>query len=91
MNGKNFKKWNYKNDLNDAKTYYKGSFSRNYTNTLSISKLLTVVQYYSLGEDYFKKRNQIIDQINLNEINNYASTLFDPESLYFMIVGKPDI
>ena len=80
-----------KNDLNDAKTYYKGSFSRNYTNTLSISKLLTVVQYYSLGEDYFKKRNQIIDQINLNEINNYASTLFDPESLYFMIVGKPDI
>ena len=35
--------------------------------------------------------DQIIDQINLNEINNYASTLFDPESLYFMIVGKPEI
>ena len=28
---------------------------------------------------------------SLMKLNNYAKTLFDSESLYFMIVGEPDI
>ena len=33
-------------ELQNAKTYYKGSFSRNFTSTLSIASLLMIVQYY---------------------------------------------
>ncbi len=78
-------------ELQNAKTYYKGSFSRNFTSTLSIASLLMIVQYYDLGEDYFKKRDLIIDDLKLNEINNLAKKLFDSETLFFMIVGEPKI
>ena len=78
-------------ELQNAKTYYKGSFSRNFTSTLSIANLLMIVQYYDLGEDYFKKRDLIIDDLKLNEINNLAKKLFDSETLFFMIVGEPKI
>ncbi len=80
-----------KTELQNAKTYYKGSFSRNFTSTMSIASLLMIVQYYDLGEDYFRKRDLIIDDLKLNEINNLAKKLFDSESLFFMIVGEPKI
>ena len=78
-------------ELQNAKTYYKGSFSRNFTSTLSIASLLMIVQYYDLGEDYFDKRDMIIDNLKHNELNNLAKNLFDSETLFFMIVGEPKI
>ncbi|MAI29997.1 MAG: hypothetical protein CMP38_07300 [Rickettsiales bacterium] len=78
-------------ELQNAKTYYKGSFSRNFTSTLSIASLLMIVQYYDLGEDYFDKRDLIIDNLKHNELNNLAKNLFDSETLFFMIVGEPKI
>ena len=78
-------------ELRDAKTYYKGSFSRNFTSTRSIASLLKVVQYYDLGTDYFDKRSEIIDNLKLKDINLLASELFNKNDLFFMIVGKRDI
>ena len=75
-------------ELKDAQTYYKGSFSRNFTSTISIASLLKIVQYHNLGNDYFKKRSEIIDSLKLNEINDLASKLFEKNDLFFMIVGK---
>ena len=76
------------NELKEAKTYYKGSFSRNFTSTISIATLLKVVQYYDLGKDYFANRSEIIDNLKLKEINSLASRIFDEKNLFFMIVGK---
>ena len=42
-------------ELNEAKTYYKGSFTRNYASTSTISSLLNAVQLYGLSIDYFEK------------------------------------
>ncbi len=78
-------------ELRDAKTYYKGSFSRNFTSTISIASLLKIVQYYNLGKDYFNKRSEIIDGLKLRDVNNLASKLFEKNDLFFMIVGKRDI
>ena len=78
-------------ELRDAKNYYKGSFSRNLTSTISIASLLKVVQYYDLGRDYFKKRPEIIDNLKLKDVNLLASELFNKNDLFFMIVGKRDI
>ena len=58
---------------------------------MSIASLLMIVQYYDLGEDYFDKRDLIIDNLKLNELNNLAKNLFDSETLFFMIVGEPKI
>ena len=79
-----------KEELDNAKTYFKGSFSRNYTSTMSIASLLEIVQYYSLGKDYFIKRDEIIDKLDTDYVNNVASKIFDDKKLFFMIVGKPN-
>ena len=80
-----------KEELDNAKAYYKGSFSRNLTSTLSISKLLMTVQYYDLGDNYFLERDNIIDNINIKEVNEIAKNLFYEDQLFFMIVGKPEL
>ena len=77
-----------KKEFKDAKTFYKGSFSSNFTNTLSIASLLKVVQYYKLGNDYFSSRDKMIDKISLKQVNKVAGELFNSDSLFFVIVGK---
>ncbi len=79
-----------KQELINAKTYFKGSFSRNFTSTLSIANLLMVVQYYDLGENYFVNRDLMIDNIKLNHVNKLADELFNSDELFFMVVGKPE-
>ena len=77
-------------EFSEAKTFFKGSFSRNFTNTMSIANLLEIVQYYKLGADYFDKRDVIIDSLELESIHQLASVLFNSNELFFMIVGKPN-
>ena len=77
-----------KKEFEEAKTYYKGSFTRNFTSTSSISSLLKTVQVYNLDLEYFKNRNKIIDNLTLKEVNKVAKTLFKKNDLYFTIVGN---
>tara|TARA_B100000900_G_scaffold234833_1_gene199373 strand:+ start:283 stop:1572 length:1290 start_codon:yes stop_codon:yes gene_type:complete len=76
-------------ELNNAKAYFNGSFTRNFTSTLSIARLLNVVQYYNLGEDYFKQRQKIINDLNLDRVNKAISQFLSTDELFFMIVGEP--
>ena len=76
-----------KKEFEEAKTYYKGSFTRNFTSTSSISSLLKTVQVYNLDLEYFKNRNKIIDNLTLKEVNKVAKTLFKKNDLYYTIVG----
>ena len=71
-----------KKELANAKTYFKGSFSRNLTSTISIANLLMIVQYYDLGEDYFANRDLIIDNVKLNHVNKLVKNLFDNDSFF---------
>ena len=75
-------------ELDDAKSYYIGSFSRNYTSTGSIASLLNTIQIYDLGNKYFTDRTKIIEGISLNEVNYVAKELFKSEDLYFSVVGE---
>ena len=68
-------------ELNEAKTYYKGSFTRNYASTSTISSLLNAVQLYGLSIDYFEKRNKIIDDLTLEKVNRVAREIFQSENL----------
>ena len=79
-----------KKELDNAKAYFNGSFTRNFTSTLSIARLLQVVQYYELGADYFIKREKIINSLNLEKVNGIISEYFSNEKLFFMIVGEPE-
>ncbi len=76
-------------ELDEAKAYYKGSFTRNFTSTLSIASLLNTIQFYNLGNDYFDRRGEIIDKLNLKKVNKMIDEQFDSEKLFFLVVGKP--
>lgn len=76
-------------ELKDAKSYFKGSFSRNFTSTSSIASLLNTLQYYELGIDYVKKREKIIEDVSLKDVNRVCLELFDKDELYFSVVGAP--
>ena len=78
-----------KQELEDAKAYFNGSFTRNFTSTISIANLLQIVQYYDLGEDYFQKRSEIINNLSLQKVNAIISEFFKTDQLFFMIVGEP--
>ncbi len=77
-------------EFENAKAYFNGSFTRNFTSTLSIARLLQVVQYYKLGDDYFQERENIINNLNLKKVNELIAEIFDSEELFFMIVGEPE-
>ena len=78
-----------KEELNNAKAYFNGSFTRNFTSTSSIAGLLKIIQYYKLGENYFQNRENIINNIDHEMVNSVASKYFRTEDLFFMIVGDP--
>ena len=78
-----------KQELEDAKAYFNGSFTRNFTSTISIANLLQIVQYYDLGEDYFQKRSEIINNLDLKRVNSIIYEFFKTDQLFFMIVGEP--
>ncbi len=77
-------------EFENAKAYFKGSFTRNFTSTISIARLLQIVQYYDLGEDYFEKRDEIINNLELKKVNEIISKFYSSEELFFMIVGEPE-
>ena len=79
-----------KDELENAKDYFNGSFTRNFTSTNSIAGLLQIVQYYKLGDNYFKRREEIINSVDLKKVNEVATQYFKSEDLFFMIVGEPD-
>ncbi|MDC3091051.1 insulinase family protein [Rickettsiales bacterium] len=78
-----------KDELKDAKSYFIGSFSRNYTSTLAIAALLETVQKFNLGIDYFTKRKEIIENLTVEYINEVSKSFFDENMLFFAVVGNP--
>ena len=79
-----------KKELDEAKAYYKGSFTRNFTSTVSIANLLNIVQFYDLGKNYFSERDKIIEDLKLDDINDMIKTKFNSDNLFFLIVGSPE-
>ena len=79
-----------KKELDEAKAYYKGSFTRNFTSTVSIANLLNIVQFYDLGKNYFSERDKIIENLKLDDINDMIKTKFNSDNLFFLIVGSPE-
>ncbi len=76
-------------ELNEAKSYFQGSFSRNFTSTSSIASLLNTIQYHNLGLGYINERQKIIEDISLEEVNRVCFEIFDKDKLYFSVVGAP--
>ncbi len=75
-------------ELQNAKSYFIGSFSRNFSSTLSIASLLKTIQVYNLGIEYFTERKKIIENLSLNKVNEVSKRFFEVDDLFIIVVGN---
>ncbi|MBL0941305.1 MAG: insulinase family protein [Alphaproteobacteria bacterium] len=76
-------------EFNNAKTYLIGSLPLRFTNSAAISASLLQLQYSGKDKNYINERNALINAITLEQINEVAKWLLKPDSLVFVVVGKP--
>ncbi len=79
----------YAQELQDAKTYMTGSFPMAFTSSGDLASFLAGMQYYDLGIDYLEKYNDLINSVTLAQAKKTAAKLLLPDSLFFVVVGKP--
>jgi len=76
-------------EFEDAKNYLIGSFPLEIDNENALAEYLIAMQHYKLGSDYLDKRNRMIAQVTLNEVNEAAKSLLSHTPLVVMVGHKP--
>ena len=74
-------------ELQDAKDYVIGSFVLGLDNTAKLAGLMTALQRYNLGANYLEVREDFLNSVNLQQINDLASRIMNVDNLSFVIVG----
>ena len=79
-----------KEEVENAKSYLKGSYGLQFTNSRSIAGLLVALQRHKLGVDYLTERSKLIEDVTLSDLKRVAKQLFNDEKLMFAIIGTPE-
>lgn len=77
-------------EVNGAKDYLTGALPLAMTSTDKIAGVLTDIQLNHLGRDYLDRRNDLLRQVSVDDVNNAIHRWFNPEGLMVSLVGKPD-
>ena len=77
-------------ELDAAKTYLTGSYPLRQTSSSRIAGMLVGIQLEELGIDYMDRRNGLIEAVTLEDAKRVAATLYQPEKLTVVVVGKPE-
>jgi len=75
-------------ELQDAKDYITGSFPMKTDTNAKIAGLLTQVEYYNLGLDYFDMYEREITKVTKEDIQQVARKYLHPDNLYIVVVGN---
>ncbi len=76
-------------ELNDAKTFLTGSFPLTFASNADLATFMSGLQLHGLPRDYFERRNDLINAVTLENAKETAGRILRPESLFFVVVGKP--
>lgn len=77
-------------ELDDAKTYLTGAFVLRFDSNSKIASQILGYQMLGLGIDYVNRRNELINQVTLEDIRRVAQKLPTAEELTFVVVGQPE-
>ncbi|UWS79399.1 insulinase family protein [Phaeobacter sp. G2] len=77
-------------ELTDAKTYLTGAYPLRFDGNGRIASILVGMQIDDLPIDYVQTRNDKVNAVTLEEINQVASEILLPEALHFVVVGRPE-
>ncbi len=76
-------------ELARIQTYLTGAYPLRFDGNSSIASIMASMQFQGFDEDYVNIRNDMIEALTLDEVNRVAARLFDPEALFFVVVGQP--
>jgi len=76
-------------ELETAKRYLTGAYALRFDGNAEIAGILAGLQVVQLPRSYIVDRNDLVNAVTLAEINRVAARLYQPESLRFVVVGKP--
>lgn len=77
-------------ELDRAKTYLTGAYPLRFDGNARIANILVGMAKDGYSPDYPKTRNDKIRAVTLDDVNRVAQRLFQPEKLWFMVVGQPE-
>ena len=75
-------------ELNQAKNYLISSFNLRFTSISEIAQQLALMQKQNLGTNFLKERNQLVQNVQLQDVNNAAKVYFNNHNLIFVSIGK---
>jgi zinc protease len=76
-------------ELASAKSYLTGAYALRFESSSSIANQLLWIQIEDLGIDYIDRRNELIENVSLDDIKRVARRLIEADRLITTIVGKP--
>ena len=76
-------------ELNDAKNYLINSYVLRLDSNKKVASILLNTQMDGLGTDFFKKRNDYINSVSLEDIKEVAKKILDEKQIFFLIIGNP--
>jgi len=76
-------------ELDAAKTYLTGAYPLRFDGNSTIAGILVGMQLIGLEPDYIKTRNARVESVTLEDVKRVAGELMDPDTLHFVVVGKP--
>ncbi len=76
-------------ELERVQTFLTGSYPLRFDGNSSIASIMASMQFQGFDQDYVNIRNDLIRDLTLDQANDMAARLFDPDALFFVIVGQP--
>ncbi len=75
-------------ELADAKAYLIGSFPLRLDTTGKLAEVVSLVEFYNLGPDYFTNYPRWIDQVTKEDVLRVAKQYLQPDRYALVVVGK---
>ena len=75
-------------ELAEAKAYLTGSFPLRLDTTSKVADLLSFVEFYGLGLNYFTDYPQSIDRVTKEDVQRTARQYLDPDHYALVLVGN---
>lgn len=75
-------------ELQAAKNYLQSSYNLRFADIGTLSAILAHMQREKLGTDFLQKRNQYIEDVTLERVNDVARKYFSPNRLLIISLGN---
>ncbi len=76
-------------ELENAKNYLINSYVLRLDSNKKVASILLNTQLDGLDIDFFKKRNDYINSVSLEDIKKVSKNILDENQIFFLIIGNP--